>query len=86
MNPVSGTNGGVHGNEEKKGRQEEIREEVDEEARSGEVACDPPAAVAARRPVLPALAGSTLSLTTQQLQCPIKRAVRRRPKRSPCAG
>jgi hypothetical protein len=35
MNPIPGLTEATHGNEEEKGRQEEIREEVDEEARSG---------------------------------------------------
>jgi hypothetical protein len=35
MNPIPGLSEAIHGNEEEKGRQEEGREEVDEEARSG---------------------------------------------------
>jgi hypothetical protein len=61
MNPVPGLTETIHGNEEEKVRQEEGRKEVGEEARSGEVARHPPAAVAARPSVLPAFAGSTSS-------------------------
>jgi hypothetical protein len=53
MNPIPGLTEAIHGNEEEKIRQEEIREEVGEEARSGSFARHPPAAVAAG-PVLPA--------------------------------
>jgi hypothetical protein len=65
MNPILGLTETIHGNEEEKDRQEEGREEVGEEARSGSFARHPPAAVAAG-PVLPAIpAGSTASSNTQ---------------------
>jgi hypothetical protein len=60
MNPIPGLSEAIHGNEEEKGRQEGCEEKVDEEARSGQVARHPPAAVAVGS-VLPALAGSAAS-------------------------
>jgi hypothetical protein len=61
MNPIPGLTEATHGDEEEKDGQEEGREEVDEEARSGSFARHSPAAVAAG-PVLPCVrAGSAAS-------------------------